>query len=477
MIDNQKPFLNQEKYHCLDGSDIRNIHEASLRVLSEVGIILDDSETRSLLFDHGATKLKNRVLIPVELVESCLTSCPSQVMIQGRARQALLGNGNLHIHNLGGARDVLDAPNGNLRPACQNDVAISTRLLDALENVTTITPLYTPRDVPAGLMAISMFDQVLRNTTKPINGPGVTTVNEVKLIAEMAQIGLGNHPSVSLGVSPVSPLKFSGDIPQVILEVARQGLPFGPLPCPNVGATSPMSLAGSLVQQNAENLAAIVIAQLAQPGLPIVYCGRLSVLNMRSGAPVWGNPEIGIMSAATVQLGHFYGLPVNVYGLAASGYIYDIQSGYERAINAIVPALAGADELSGVGEMAGGTFSSNAQMVIDNDIMGIVQRVRRGFVVNDDSLAVDVIAHVMDTSHDFLREQHTRKYLHAGEVWQGRLGIKETGWDMWQAAGRPDAPLRAQAEAERILTMHQVTPLADDQILELDKIINTIIAK
>lgn len=448
-----------------------------MRILSEVGIILDDPETLTLLLDHGATKTKDKVVIPGELVENCLAKCPSQVTLKGRAGQIVLGNGDLYIHNLGGARDVLDISSGNLRPASKHDVTESTRLLDALENVTSITPLYTPRDVPAELMAITMFDQVLRNSSKPINGPGVATVNEVKNIAEMAQIVLGDNPSVSLGVSPVSPLKFSGDIPQVIFEVARRGLVFGPLPCPNVGATSPMSLAGSIVQQNAENLAAIVIAQLVRPGLPIVYCGRLSVLNMRSGAPIWGNPEVGMMSAATVQLGHYYGLPVNVYGLAASGFICDIQSGYERAINALTPALAGADELSGVGEMSGGTFSSNAQMVIDNDIMGMIQRVRRGFQVNDDTLAVEVIAHVMETTHNFLSEQHTRRYLHAGEIWQGRLGIKESGREMWQAAGSPDTPARAQAEADRILATHQITPLPEEQILELEKIIKSVVTK
>lgn len=233
-----------------------------------------------------------------------------------------------------------------------------------------------------------------------------------------------------------------------------------------------MSLAGSLVQQNAENLASIVLVQLMNPGNPVVYCGRLSVLNMRSGAPIWGNPEVGLLSSGTVQLGHYYNLPVNVYGLADSGYAVDMQSGYERAINAIVPALAGADELSGVGEMAGGTISSNFQIVIDDDIYGMVQRVRRGFVVSKDSLAVDVIAHAMNGTRNFLREQHTRKYLRAGEVWQGRLGVQEVGWDMWHNAGEPTVLERAQDAVEKILAEHEVPPLSDEQIRELDNILS-----
>ncbi len=205
----------------------------------------------------------------------------------------------------------------------------------------------------------------------------------------------------------------------------------------------------------------------------MVYCGRLSVLNMRSGAPIWGNPEVGLLSSGTVQLGHHYGLPVNVYGLADSGYAADMQSGYERAINAIVPALAGADELSGVGEMAGGTISANFQIVIDDDIYGMVQRVRRGFEVNEDSLAVDVIAHAMRRpEHATLCASSTpASYLRSGEVWQGRLGVQEIGWEMWHNAGEPTVLERAQAQAEKILAEHEVPPLSDEQNRALDDIL------
>jgi trimethylamine---corrinoid protein Co-methyltransferase len=178
-----------------------------------------------------------------------------------------------------------------------------------------------------------------------------------------------------------------------------------------------------------------------------------------------------MMSAATVQIGHYYHLPVNVYGLAASGYAPDIQSGYERAINALVPALAGADELSGVGEMAGGTYSCNAQIVIDNDIFGEIMRICRGFTVDEESLAVDVIAHAMSTTRNFLGEKHTRKYLRSGEVWEGRLGIKEIGWEMWQAAGYSNAIERAEHIATDIFSSHEVAPLPQEQINALDEIL------
>jgi trimethylamine--corrinoid protein Co-methyltransferase len=141
-----------------------------------------------------------------------------------------------------------------------------------------------------------------------------------------------------------------------------------------------MSLAGALAQQNAEMLAAVVLAQGIHPGLPIIYSGRLAMLDMRAGNTVWGGVELGMVSAATVQLAHRYRLPVNVYGFSTNAFTLDLQNGYERAINAILPALAGADELSGIGEMASGAMSCLAQMVIDDEIAAGVLRIRREYL-------------------------------------------------------------------------------------------------
>jgi trimethylamine--corrinoid protein Co-methyltransferase len=119
---------------------------------------------------------------------------------------------------------------------------------------------------------------------------------------------------------------------------------------------------------------------------------------------------------------------------------------------------------------------ANFQIVIDNDIYSMVQRVLRGFAVNEDSLAVEVIAHAMDSGRNFLKEQHSRRYLRSGEIWGGRLGVQESGYDMWQNAGAPDVLQRAQAEAQRILATHSVPPLSPEQTRELDRIMQSAYA-
>jgi len=459
-----------DRLGVLTDEEVEAVHHATLRVLSEVGVVLAHREAREVLAGAGARVRADRVLLPTDLVERAISSCPRRVIIRGRGGQAVvLGDGSLHWHNLGGACNVYDPCTGQRRPAVTQDVRDSARLLDALGGATTVTPFFTPQDVPGPLMSLAMYRHTLPHTTKLVHGPGVQTAAEARYVARMAAVvGLPTE-ALTLGISPVSPLIFPDDVAEAMIETARLGIPLGPLPCPIAGATAPMSLAGALAQQNAEVLASIVLAQLVHPGLPIVYSGRLAMMEPRTGVSVWGGVEVGLASAATVQIGHRYGLPVNVYGLCTNAHVLNLQNGYERALNAAIPALAGADELSGIGEMEAGVMGSYAQMVVDDEITVTVRRLRRGFAVDKDALGVEVIAAVMDGSRNFLDQRHTVRYLRGGEVLWSRLAERRS-WEEWDHAGRQCMVERAQAEAERLLEEHEVSPLTDEQELELDEI-------
>ncbi|MCJ7700758.1 MAG: trimethylamine methyltransferase family protein [Anaerolineales bacterium] len=460
-------------WKIIPDNEVKAIHEATLRVLSEVGIVLDHEYILDLLCALGASVQKGRVLIPPELVEKSIMTCGKTVTTRGRGGKSVtLGDGSLHWHNLGGARDVYDPLSGQTRRATVQDVCDSTRLLDALEQATTITPFFTPVDVPGALMSLAMYRYALPNTTKPLQGPGVQTAKEVSIVVSMAEVIGPISEVLTMSVSPVSPLTFPKDLVESMAEIARHKIPFGPLPCPTAGTTAPMSLAGALTQQNAEVLASIVIAQAVQPGLPIIYCGRLAMMEPRTGISVWGGVELGIASAATVQIGHYYGLPVNVYGLSTNAHTLEIQNGFERALNAVLPALAGADELSGIGEMAAGVMGSYAQMVCDNDIAASVRRVIRSFSVNEESLAVDLIKEVMDGQHSFIAQPHTVKYLRSGEILHKTLGVRRS-FEEWDRTGRKSLAENAQDRAELILSEHNVPPLDEHQERELERIMSS----
>lgn len=457
-------FLNKE--------EVEAIHQATLRILSEIGVILTHPLALELLMAAGASVQGNRVLFPANLVEACLAKCPGKISVRGRGGNVkTLGDGSLNFHNLGGARDIFDYGTGEHRFAKLQDVRDATRLLDALPNCNTITPFFTPQDVPGGLMSLAMYRHAIPYTTKPLQGPGVQFAPEARYAVRMAEV-LGDPGEIlTLSVSPVSPLTIPEHEAEAIMEIARLGITFGSLPCPTMGTTAPFSIAGAIAQQNAEILASIVLVQLVKPGLPVIYCGRLAMMEPRTGISVWGGLELGLASAGTVQIGHRYGLPVNVYGFSTNAHTLDVQNGFERALNAIIPGLAGADELSGIGEMEAGISGSFAQMVIDNEFAANIQRARKGFSASEDALAVEVIGRVMDGSHNFLGQKHTSRYLKDGEILLTKLAERDT-WETWNDGSRLGMAERAQAEAERILREHQVPALELAQEKELDGIMD-----
>lgn len=460
-----------EPLKFLSDAEVQAMHEATLKVMSEIGIIWTHKPSLDILLGAGCTMKDNRVLIPPDLVMDSSAKANKRPKIRGRNGTVNeLGGGNLYFHNLGGARDVFDARTGTHHTATDEDCVNAIRLLDALPNCNNVTPFFTPPDVPNEMMALHMFRHALSNTSKPVQGPGIQFGHEVKYAVEMAAVlGIQSH-EITLSLSPVSPLTMHDVAAQAIMDMANAGVIHANLPAPTGGATSPMTITGSLVQQNAETLAPLVLAQILNPGCGVVYCGRLGLLEPRTGL-IWAGVELGMSSAATVQLGHYYGFAVNVYGFSTNAHTLDAQNAFERGLNASLPALAGADELSGIGEMEAGVMGSFAQMVLDNELAKSVHRQRQGLSADAEHLAVEIIGNVMDTNRNYLASKHTLKHLRAGEMALTKLAERNS-WDTWEdKMSRKQMADYATDEAERILREHQVQPLEAAQEAELDKIL------
>jgi trimethylamine--corrinoid protein Co-methyltransferase len=460
-----------ESLKFLSEDDVKAMHEATLRIMSEVGFIWTHKESLQILTDAGCTTKNGRICFPPDLVMDSVAKANKRPVIRGRNGNVNeLGGGSLYFHNLGGARDVFDAKSCTRRTATQQDTVDAIRVLDALENCHTVTPFFTPPDVSNELMALHMYRHTLSNTTKPVQGPGIQFGHEVKFAVEMAAVVGTPANELTLSLSPVSPLTMHDVAAQAIMEMANAGIIHSNLPAPTGGATSPMTITGSIVQQSAESLAPLVLAQIINPGCGVVYCGRLGMLEPRTGL-IWGGVELGLSSAATVQLGHYYGFSVNVYGFSTNAHTLDAQNAFERGLNASVPALAGADELSGIGEMEAGVMGSFAQMVLDNELAKSVLRLRTGLSADAEHLAVEIIGNVMDGTRNYLGQKHTVKHLRAGELALIKIAERNS-WDTWdEKLGRKQIADYAADEAERILREHAVSPLEPQQEQELDKIL------
>jgi len=249
---------------------------------------------------------------------------------------------------------------------------------------------------------------------------------------------------------------------------AGYGAPVDIVPCPIGGGTAPITIAAGLAQQNAEILGGVMLVQTVSTKLPMQYSARLSLMDLRTGANLWGVPYMALASAAAVQIAHKYHMIADVYGVTTDVNAWDIQMGIERMESALLPAMAGADNLSGMG----GTWenaSSHEMLLIDNEIYGDVFALMKGFQIDDDRLALDVIDKVGHMGN-FLAQPHTMKYLRMGEAHISPLFDKRSYERIKQEGFKP-LQERAKEAARKILKEHQVTPLDKDVERDLDNVI------
>ena len=456
------PFLSDE--------DLDRVEATAYRLLAEVGIDLQHARAQEMLHGLGCRVSNGRTLIPGDVVRWALANVtPGVEFLRPDGRPGFtLGDGRVRFHNGGGQPFVRDLNTGERRLATLQDVADSTRLLDALPNVDEITPLVGPQDVPPDLIFVEATAAMLLNTHKPVSAAAVDRPEDVPYLVQMAAARCGGpdalrlRPTMQISVSPVSPLRFTAAVAGAILAVAEAGMPFHSLPAPSLGATGPVTLAGCLAQQHAEVLASLVLAAAARPGVPVVYCSRIGPVDPRTAISAWGGPEVGMSGACAAQLAHRLGLPCDSYGMATSSPHFDAQHAYERLANALVPALAGVDILSGIG-MAGNLAGGYDIAVLDDELVSLIKHVVAGVEVNDVTLAFDVMREVIQDGGAFVGALHTARQMRKGALWIP--GISARGADA------PAVVDRAQARARDILAQYQVEPLPDDVVREIGEIV------
>jgi trimethylamine--corrinoid protein Co-methyltransferase len=347
------------------------------------------------------------------------------------------------------------------------------RLIDASENIHQAAMLVFSCDAPPQVRDIRTVSLMLRNTTKSCSCTPFT-IRNLEYILKLATTVSGGieelrkKPLICCGISPTSPLELSEDAADQMIKAATYGIPVVILPCPQSGATSPATLAGTLVQVNAEFLISHVIIQLSNPGSPEFYAARPVAMDMRTGTSAFGAVEFGMMSAATVQLARRYNIPSDVYGLSTDAKTLDEQAAYEKALIGLLSSLTGADFLSGAGDLESGVTASPEQLIIDNEILALIFRATNGISVNPDTLATQLIEKIGPAGH-YLSEPHTRNHYFS-EHYAPHLSDRRTRPD-WSKAGQKELAKVAHEKVQAILKEHAVEPLDRDVEKEFEKVL------
>ena len=461
----------------LSRSDLDKIHGATMEVFRKLGVKVYEPQALELFRKAGADVDKKTMMvkIPESLVKETIRRAPSGFKLYGRdPKYELDYSGNkIHFGVSGLAVKVHDLE-GKTRLGTLKDVEDLARLADALDNIHQILMMVTPSDVPVEVHHLWTFLADWKNSTKATEGYNWTARKAMETI-EMASILRGGtdelvrKPCLLGFTNPVSPMQLSKELIEGAIVYAKYKQPMIFAPEALAGGTAPASIAGLLVQQNAEVLSGIMVSQLASPGAPVLYGTVSAALDMKTGTTALGGPEVALINIGAGQLGRYYNLPRRGTGGNTDSKAVDSQAGAETGMSLLMAAMAGMNFIyDATGSLDGTLTISYEKLVIDNEIAGMVSRILRGIEVNTDTLAVDEIIKVGPAAN-YLSSPHTarmfRKEHYLPTLFDRRV------WETWLRDGAKDIAKVARERARKIVKEHKPDPMDKQMIAQLEAFI------
>jgi trimethylamine--corrinoid protein Co-methyltransferase len=331
--------------------------------------------------------------MPPEVVQRAVDKTPNKFTLFGRepSHYITLGGDSVCFGPGGFAVFVEDLQTRERRRALRQDLREHLCVSDFLPGCEFNHVNVFPSELPEKTADLHIWADALVYQTKPIMSENYST-RSVDLLVEMASAIRGSReavreqPSICLDVCVLSPLTHDSRQVELLLAGARYGIPISINSGPIAGGTAPITLAGLVSQANAEILSAIVIAYAEKPGAPVLYGSWGRHMDMRYGSVTMGGPEFALLKVCTAQMGRFYSLPTRGGGVLSDSLLSDTQSGYEKMLTTIVPALGKLNYISGMGLNETENQQSLAQLVIDNEIVLMVKRLLRGIEVDHGDL-------------------------------------------------------------------------------------------
>ncbi len=458
-------------HHVLTRGQMDQVHDASMKILEQTGVRVDNGEASALLEDAGAfVSGDGMVRIPARLIEWAVGAAPSNVTIYDRTgREAMqLGRRRTYFGTGSDTPYVIDPRTDERRPAVLADIADFARVCDALPTIDFIMCMGIASDLEPATAELHHALAMLRNTTKPFVFTALDLTAATRVTAMLDLVAGGREafrerPFALMYNEPVSPLGFASDNMEKLLFAAEMGVPSVFMSGLLAGGTSPVTAAGGLVLGNAESLAGVLIAQLKREGAPVVSGGGILGMDMRTMTPSYSTPEFMLTMAAMAELAQYYALPAWGYAGCSDAKTFDAQAAADTAEWVLMAALSGSNLVHDVGFLESGLTSSFDQLVFADEVIGKCARMVGGIATDEESLATAAIAGVGQGGH-FLGHRHTSK--HFRENWPSGLEDR-MNYGSWVAAGSQTMAQRVRAKVLDLLETHEPPGLADDVDAEL----------
>lgn len=466
-------------FKVLSEQEIIMIHEASVKILENTGVQILSKKVLELLDSKGAIVDydKKTARMPARLIEACLKTVPRTFELYNRDLNKKLTIGNLVPRCASGHNAIymIDAGSNTRRSSTLRDVEDFALVSDKLEDIDIVGVPVMPQDVTAKATLIYAVKALYENTRKPLFFSTESSSVNNSVIAIMKVIAgredISECPTAISQLSPTSPLLWEGGAVDALIDSAREGIPLNLLPEPMTGVSAPYTVAGLLAMHNTEVLSGIVISQLVRPGSPVIYGSSWTTYDMKYTAAIIGSPETSMLRIAGCQMARYYNMPSHTTAPNSDSNAHDEQNAWEKTVSNMCAICSGNDIVMNSGMFATGLTISLEQLVIDDEINGIVRRLYRGIDVDPDTIAAEVIMEVGPRGSYFM-EDHTFKYLRSGEFRDPKIP-NAVVYDNWRESGSPLTEDKAAKKVKKILENGNEEPLAENKVKAMDEIIRS----
>lgn len=471
MIPTLKP-----KLELLSKDLIIKIYEEALVILERQGIFVENKEALNLLRAAGmrVDESIQRIFLTQSLVEDSLSSTPSVIKLYDRTgeKEFIVGEDEIHFDPGSAAVTILDHKTKQQRKAVTEDVLKFVRLTECLEHIHFQSTGLISTDVPDVITDSYRLYLGLAYSSKPIvtgtfRIEGFRPMYDMLVAVRGSERELAEKPLAIFDACPSPPLKWSNLTTQSLIDCARAGIPSELISMGMTGATSPVTIAGTLVQHVAENLCGLVICQLAGKGSPVIFGGSPSSFDLRKGTTPMGAIETMMIDSAYAQIAKHLKLPTHAYMGLSDAKTNDNQAGLETGIGAVLAAISGINVISGPGMMDFESCQSLEKLVIDNEICGMAYRLIEGISQRSDPIAVDLFEGFSENTQ-FLSMPHTRKWYRLEHTFPKVLD-RDT-YDYWISLGGKSAADRASEEVKKLLDENPPSLLKREKMDELVKV-------
>ena len=467
---------NTPVFRMLSEGQQNEIYQAAIEILERTGAVVHDKEALELFEKAGAWVEGERVRFPAGLTEWAVKSAPSRITLYDRdgnrkmvleGRNTYYGPGPTNTYHR-------DPETGERRRPVLSDSENAGKVCDALPNIDFAMDLGTPTGVTDSLADIYAFKSLVTNCRKPIVHWGFD-IEQYEDIVEMAATVVGGlenlqkKPFFCLYSEPSSPLVHSREAIAKALFAAKKRIPIVYTPCVMLGGTTPATMAGTIALGVAESLVGIIASQLVREGSPIIMGGVYAIMDMKTTVFSYGSPEFHAMQAGIAEVAHYMGIPVFGTAGCTDSHTLDGQAAGEATMSILIAAQSGANLVHDVGYTGSGSMGSLYQLVMCDEIIGMVRRFMRGIPVNDETLALDAIDRVGPGGHH-LADEHTMKHFKS-ETWFPST-INRMRYDEWKnREGASTMGDRVALKMRDILKNHEVPALPDDVLKKIDDIV------